>query len=169
MFMLHHFGKVFFEVGNPISIEGHIGLYVSLKANGRNAGQVRYNYDSNYSLSASSLRVSYDVSDINSILPTTFEGMQLLEDLVVGCMIWPIKDNNHIWKNSLNREPLKVYMMVHGYKEDNPKMGAINVGTVDILQRLGARESLEYKDKWYITEAIMNNELIAEVIGRSYS
>ena len=155
------------EVGNPISIEGRQGLYVSLKVNGRNAGQLRYNYDSTYSENEKSLRVSYDVSNIDMILPISSDKRQLLEDIIVGCMIWPIKDNNHIWKN-IPGEPLKVYMIVHSYKEDNMKMAAINAATVNILKSLGAKESERYKDKWYITEADMNNGLITEVISRSY-
>lgn len=165
--MLHHFGKVFMEVGNPITIEGHQGLYVSLKVDGRNAGQIRYNYDSTYSEHDKSLRVSYDVSDINMIVPIVSDNRQLLEDIIVGSMIWPIKDNNHIWKNSPG-EPLKVYMIVHGYQEDNVKMAEINAATINILRNLGAKESTKYKDKWSLTEADMNSKLIAEVIKRSY-
>ena len=48
------------------------------------------------------------------------------------------------------------------------KMAAINAATVNILKSLGAKESERYKDKWYITEADMNNGLITEVISRSY-
>lgn len=139
--MLQHTGKVFFRVATIDREEGEsprIYLDIYERDNyDRYIGQMRFNNDPTYSDEKEDIRMSFDVMDASEIAPLK-GGSQLLEDIVVGGILWLQMDNHYIYKFVP-----KLYMVVHSYKQDEKDMEDINNKIKEILHKIGAKEEYD--------------------------
>lgn len=98
--MLQHSGKVFFRVATIDRAEGHnpkVYLDIYERDSQRLIGQIRFNSDPTYSKKKENIRMSFDVLKPSMISPLN-GGSQLLEDIVVGGILWMIKEG--LWSFS---------------------------------------------------------------------
>lgn len=159
--MLQHSGKIFFRVSTIDRGENNIPkIYLDIyeRESQRLIGQVRYNFDPNYSKRKEDIRMAFDVLRPAMIAPIN-GGAQLLEDIIVGGVLWLIKDNHYTY-------PFipKVYMVIHSYNEDEKVMKDINSKTVEVLAKIGAISS--EKNMMKISEDNINFDYVRGIINR---
>lgn len=158
--MLQHSGKVFFRVATIDRAEGHnpkVYLDIYERDSQRLIGQIRFNSDPTYSKKKENIRMSFDVLKPSMISPLN-GGSQLLEDIVVGGILWMIKDNHYTYSFVPN-----VYMVIHPYEQDEPVMKDINHKIIEILGNIGAQR----EDKMIkISDKDIRYEYVARVINR---
>ena len=159
--MLHHCGKVFFKV-STIDRKGDVPtifLDIIEKSSRTFIGQIRYNHDSNYEDQHEYIRMAFDVVDPRLLDPT--RNSSLLEDIVVGGMIWITMDPHRTYAF----RPV-VYMAVHPYDADPEIMKIINSATIDILTKLGCYADNE-KGVWSFSQIDSSSEkYISSIINR---
>lgn len=161
--MLQHSGKVFFRVAAIDRKQGSnptVFLDIIERESQRFIGQIRYNFDPRYSKSASKIRMSFDVV-INTLIAPIRGGEERLEDIIVGGMLWLIKDNHYTY----NFVP-DVYMVVHTYEQDEPEMKDINNKIIDILFKLGAKKSQAQKGMIELESGKIDYSYVEKVINR---
>lgn len=158
--MLQHCGSIFLRVAT-IDRKGEtptIFLDIIEKSTCRFIGQIRYNHDPNYMGNHDAVRMAFDVVDPKSLDPSR---STLLEDIVVGGMIWLTMDPHRTYPF----RP-KVYMAVHPYDADPAIMTLINQATIDILNKLGC-EADEEKGIWSFSRSdSFNHKYISSIINR---
>lgn len=133
--MLQHSGKAFFRVATIDRVEGQnpkVYLDIYERDSQRLIGQMRFNFDPRYSKKKEDIRMAFDVLKTSMISPLN-GGSQLLEDIVVGGILWVMKDNHYTYPFVPN-----VYMVVHSYEQDEPAMKDINHKILEILGNIGA-------------------------------
>lgn len=159
--MLQHCGKVFFKV-STIDRKGEVPtifLDIIEKSSRTLIGQIRYNHDSNYEKPREYVRMAFDVVDPRLLDPT--RNSSLLEDIVVGGMIWLTMDPHRTY----DFRPV-VYMAVHPYDADPEIMKIINSATIDILTKLGCEADIE-KGIWSFSQINSSSEkYISSIINR---
>lgn len=159
--MLQHSGKIFFRVATIDRVEGQnpkVYLDIYERDNQRLIGQMRFNADPTYSKKKEDIRMSFDVLKTSMISPIN-GGSQLLEDIIVGGILWLIKDNHYTY-------PFvpKVYMVIHSYEQDEPIMRDINSLSLEILKKLGA---IVYEKHLIKIEAkCINFDYVSKIINR---
>lgn len=159
--MLQHCGKVFFKV-STIDRKGDVPtifLDIIEKSSRTLIGQVRYNHDSNYEKQREYVRMAFDVVDPRLLDPT--RDSSLLEDIVVGGMIWLTMDPHRTY----DFRPI-VYMAVHPYDADPEIMKIINASTINILTKLGCTTNSE-KGTWSFSRIDSSSQkYISSIINR---
>lgn len=159
--MLQHSGKVFFRVATIDRVEGQnpkVYLDIYERDSQRLIGQMRFNADPTYSKKKEDIRMSFDVLKTSMISPIN-GGSQFLEDIIVGGILWLIKDNHYTY-------PFvpKVYMVIHSYEQDEPIMRDINSLSLEILKKLGA---VVYEKHLIKIEAeCINFDYVSKIINR---
>jgi len=118
-------------------------------------GQIRFNFDSNYSSLKEEIRMAFNVFDASLIDPVK---SNLLEDIIVAGFLWITLDNHYIY--DFNPKP---YMVIHDYKEDVDNMKFINKKAISILKSLKCKENdndmfIFSKD---ITSEYLSNKLMS--------
>ena len=135
--MIQHSRKVFFIVATNDREEGahnpKVYLDIYARDSQRLIGQIRFNSDPTYSKKRENIRMSFDVLKPAMISPLN-GGSQLLEDIVVGGILWMIKDNHYTFPFIPN-----VYMVIHPYEQDEAVMKDINNKIFEILGNVGAK------------------------------
>lgn len=158
--MLQHSGKVFFRVSTIDRVEGEnpkIYLDIYERDSQRLIGQIRYNFDPNYSNKKEDIRMSFDVLKPATISPLN-GGSQLLEDITVGGILWVMKDNHYTYPFIPN-----VYMAVHSYEQDEKVMKDINSKIQEILGKIGAKKE---NHMWKISEKDIRWNYVSQIINR---
>ena len=158
--MLQHSGKVFFRVTLIDRVEGqNPKVYLDLyeRDSQRLIGQMRFNFDPTYSKKKEDIRMSFDVLKTSMISPVN-GGSQLLEDIVVGGILWLIKDNHYTYPFVPN-----VYMVIHSYVEDEKVMKDINHKIIEILLKIGAEKN---GNMLKISEKEIEYDYVAQIINR---
>lgn len=159
--MLQHSGKVFFRVSAiDRKVNGNPTVYLDIfeRDSNRLIGQMRYNNDPLYSKNSKDVRMAFDVMKTSMISPIN-GGSQLLEDIIVGGILWLIKDNHYTY----DFVPT-VYMVVHLYEQDEKIMTDINSKTFEVLSKIGAK--IGEKNMWKISAEDINYTFVEEVINR---
>lgn len=161
--MLQHCGKVFFKVATidrkKDSPTPTIYLDVIERSSSRFLGQIRYNHDPNYDKSPHGIRMAFDVVDPRLLDPS--RSSSLLEDIIVGGMIWLTMDPHRTY----DFRP-KVYMSIHSYDADPDIMKIINQATLDILTKLECTKD-ESSDFWTFSKITPSaQEYISSIINR---
>lgn len=118
-------------------------------------GQIRFNFDNNYSNNKEEIRMSFNVFDADLIAP--FKN-NLLEDIIVAGFLWITLDNHYIY--DFNPKP---YMVIHNYKEDLKDMKCINNKIVNILENLKCekRNDSMFIFSKNITSEYLSNKLMS--------
>ena len=158
--MLQHSGKVFFRVASIDRVEGQnpkVYLDIYERDSQRLIGQMRFNFDPTYSKKKEDIRMAFDVLKTSMISPVN-GGSQLLEDIVVGGILWLIKDNHYTYSFVPN-----VYMVVHSYEQDEPVMKDINSKIFQILGNIGAKQD---GNMMKILEKDIRFDYVAQIINR---
>ena len=158
--MLQHSGKVFFRVSTIDRVEGQnpkVYLDIYERDSQRLIGQMRFNFDPTYSKKKEDIRMAFDVLKTSMISPVN-GGSQLLEDIVVGGILWVMKDNHYTYPFIPN-----VYMVIHSYEQDEPIMKDINSKILDILRNLGAKKE---ENMLKIFEKDIRFEYVSKIINR---
>ena len=91
-------------------------------------GQMRFNFDPNYSKNPQEIRMSFNSYDNSFFDPL---GKNLLEDIIVAGFLWITLDNHYTY----DFQP-KPYMVIHDYNEDSELMRTINSAARNILTNL---------------------------------
>ena len=158
--MLQHSGKVFFRVSTIDRVEGQnpkVYLDIFERDSQRLIGQMRFNFDPTYSKKKEDIRMAFDVLKTSMISPVN-GGSQLLEDIVVGGILWLIKDNHYTYPFVPN-----VYMVIHSYVEDEKVMKDINHKIIEILLKIGAEKN---DNMVKISEKEIGYDYVAQIINR---
>lgn len=158
--MLQHSGKTFFRVSTIDRKDGEtpkIYLDIYERDSQRLIGQIRYNADPLYSQKKEEIRMAFDVLKPSMISPVN-GGSQLLEDIIVGGILWVMKDNHYTY----SFKP-KVYMVIHSYEQDEPVMEDINHKATEILAKVGAKKE---RDMWIISEENVRWAYVYRIINR---
>lgn len=158
--MLQHSGKVFFRVATIDREKGQnpkVYLDIFERDSQRLIGQIRFNFDPTYSKKPEDIRMSFDVLKPSMIAPIN-GGSQLLEDIVVGGILWVTRDNHYTYPFVPN-----VYMAIHSYDQDEAIMQDINVKTLEVLRNIGAKEE---NNMMKITEKDIKFDYVARIINR---
>lgn len=141
--MLSSIGKVYFQVVSVIRNRKDeiptIYLNILNSQTGEMLGQMRFNEDPNYLKGY--IRMAFNVRDSELINPSSQEKCDLLEEIVVGGLIWISMDNHYFVPKGV-----LPYMVVHSYPEDNSLMDMINLKIINILSDYGCNR--EAKDGW---------------------
>ena len=159
--MLQHCGKVFFRVSTIDRKRDVPSIFLDIieKSSRTLIGQIRYNYDFNYENQSEYVRMAFDVVDPRLLDPT--RNSSLLEDIVVGGMIWLTMDPHRTY----DFRPI-VYMAVHTYDADPEIMKIINASTIDILNKLGCTNDKE-KGIWSFAQINSSSQqYISSIINR---
>ena len=158
--MLQHSGKVFFRVSTIDRVEGQnpkVYLDIFERDSQRLIGQMRLNFDPTYSKKKEDIRMAFDVLKTSMISPVN-GGSQMLEDIIVGGILWVIKDNHYTYPFVPN-----VYMVVHSYAQDEPAMKDINHKIFEILGNIGANHE---NNMVKISEKDIRFDYVARIINR---
>ena len=158
--MLQHSGKVFFRVATVDRAEGEnpkVYLDIYERDSQRLIGQARYNFDPTYSKKKEDIRMAFDVLKPSMISPIN-GGSQLLEDIIVGGILWLMKDNHYTYSFVPN-----VYMYIHSYEQDEAIMKDINSQIIVVLKKLGAKQD---GNMLKISEKDINYDYVAQIINR---
>lgn len=158
--MLQHSGKVFFRVSAIDRVEGQnpkVYLDIFERDSQRLIGQMRFNFDPTYSKKKEDIRMAFDVLKTSMISPIN-GGSQLLEDIIVGGILWVMKDNHYTYSFVPN-----VYMVIHPYEQDEAIMKDINAKTLEILRDIGAKDENGMKK---ISEGNIKFDYVARIINR---
>lgn len=158
--MLQHSGKIFFRVATIDRVEGQnpkVYLDIYERDSQRLIGQMRFNFDPTYSKKKEDIRMAFDVLKTSMISPVN-GGSQLLEDIVVGGILWVMKDNHYTYPFVPN-----VYMVVHSYVQDEPVMKDINHKIFEILGNVGARHDGKMVK---ISEKDIRFDYVSRIINR---
>ena len=135
--MLQHSGKVFFRVSTIDREEGrNPKVYLDI-----------FERDSQRLIGLKT-----------SMISPTNGGAQMLEDIVVGGILWVMKDNHYTYPFVPN-----VYMVVHSYEQDEPIMKDINDKIVEILAKVGAKHD---KSMMRISCNDVDLEYVKRIINR---
>ena len=161
--MLQYSGKVFFRVAaidrkqnsNPT-----VFLDIIERESQRFIGQIRYNFDPRYSKSITEIRMSFDVV-INTLIAPIRGGEERLEDIVVGGMLWLMKDNHYTY----DFVP-KVYMVVHSYEQDESIVKDINNKIIEILFKLGAQQCVTERAMLEVKAEDIDYTYVERIINR---
>lgn len=158
--MLQHSGKVFFRVATIDRAEGqNPKVYLDLyeRDSQRLIGQMRFNFDPTYSKKKEDIRMAFDVLKPEMISPIN-GGSKLLEDIVVGGVLWLMKDNHYTFSFIPN-----VYMVVHSYEQDEKIMEDINAKILEVLKNVGAKKE---NSMMKISEKDINFDFVSRIINR---
>ena len=158
--MLQHSGKVFFRVSTIDRVEGQnpkVYLDIFERDSQRLIGQMRFNFDPTYLKKKEDIRMAFDVLKTSMISPVN-GGSQMLEDIIVGGILWVIKDNHYTYPFVPN-----VYMAVHSYAQDEPAMKDINHKIFEILGNIGAKHE---NNMVKISEKDIRFDYVARIINR---
>ena len=101
--------------------------------------------------------MAFDVLKTSMISPVN-GGSQMLEDIIVGGILWVIKDNHYTYPFVPN-----VYMVVHSYAQDEPAMKDINHKIFEILGNIGAKHE---NNMVKISEKDIRFDYVARIINR---
>lgn len=158
--MLQHSGKAFFRVATIDRVEGEnpkVYLDIYERDSQRLIGQMRFNFDPTYSKKKENIRMAFDVLKTSMISPIN-GGSQLLEDIVVGGILWLMKDNHYTYPYIPN-----VYMVIHSYEQDEAIMKDINSKILEILRKIGAKKE---NDMMKIAEENIDFQYVSSIINR---
>lgn len=158
--MLQHSGKIFFRVATIDRVEGQnpkVYLDIYERDSQRLIGQMRFNFDPTYSKKKEDIRMAFDVLKTSMISPVN-GGSQLLEDIIVGGILWVMKDNHYTYPFVPN-----VYMVIHSYAEDEKVMKDINHKIFEILLNIGAEKN---GNMVKISENEIRYDYVAQIINR---
>ncbi len=160
--MLQHSGKAFFKVAAIDRMEGKIPtIYLDIYDRDKEKliGQIRFNFDPTYSTEKRDIRMAFDVVKLREISPLS-GGYNLLEDIIVGGILWVMMDNHYIFDFTPN-----VYMVVHSYDQDEAVMKDINELTEQVLYNIGAKR-IKFKTMWKLEKENMKFDYVQKIINR---
>ena len=158
--MLQHSGKVFFRVAAIDRAEWQnpkVYLDIYERDSQQLIGQMRFNFNPRYSKKKEDIRMEFDVLKTSMISPIN-GGSQLLEDIVVGGILWAIKDNHYTYSFVPN-----IYMVIHSYDQDEPIMRDINHKIRETLSNIGA---ISEGSMIKISEDKIKYNYVAKIINR---
>ncbi len=155
--MLQHLGNVFFTLA-AIDRKADeevptIFLNILNRSSGKVIGQMRFNKDPLYSSANDEIRMAFDVLDPNLLDPIS---STILEDIVVGGMVWCSMDNHYLFPYKM-----KPYMVIHNYPEDPELMQIINSRILNILSELKCTKGAA-DDNMYICLPDLSNSFLSE-------
>ncbi len=129
--MLQHLEKVYLKVAvidrkNPQPPTVFLDIYNRKEKT--IIGQIRFNFDPNYSNKKEYIRMSFNVVDRSLIDPMRTD---ILEDIITAGFLWITLDNHYTY----DFHP-KPYMVIHNYEQDSQETALINSKIMSILTAL---------------------------------
>jgi len=151
--MLSTVGSVFFSVAAIVrGDDGFPTIYLDIRRDGKLIGQMRFNKDEIYS--KEHIRMAYNLTNPNMVNPVT-GGRELLEEIVIGGLIWASMDNHKLLSNGV-----RPYMVAHDYAENSELLNAINAATKDLLLQYGCR----HENDMYIFEPAAGGKMLSRFL-----